>query len=92
MAAFTPNRDIFQSMSSMRLQVVCLALAGSELFAVLRRANLRVIARASPIELKRVGVHVERGEESLENSSVGCTRGTICCTSAKSNVVRRAVA
>ncbi|MGE4054702.1 MAG: DinB family protein [Vicinamibacterales bacterium] len=38
-----------------------------ELFAVLRRANLRVIERASPADLKRVGVHVERGEESLEH-------------------------
>src|SRR5207249_4662573 len=37
-----------------------------ELFDVLRRANLRVIERASPADLKRVGVHVERGEESLE--------------------------
>ncbi len=38
-----------------------------ELFGTLRRANLRLIARASPAELKRVGVHVERGEESLEH-------------------------
>jgi hypothetical protein len=38
-----------------------------ELFAVLRRANLRVIERASPADLKRAGVHVERGEESLEH-------------------------
>src|SRR5439155_206267 len=38
-----------------------------ELFAVLRRANLRLVERASPTELKRVGVHVERGEESLEH-------------------------
>ena len=33
---------------------------------MLRRANLRLVERASPTELKRVGVHVERGEESLE--------------------------
>lgn len=38
-----------------------------ELFAVVRRANLRLVAQASPAELKRVGVHVERGEESLEH-------------------------
>jgi DinB superfamily len=38
-----------------------------ELFAVLRHANLRVIERASSADLKRVGVHVERGEESLEH-------------------------
>ena len=38
-----------------------------ELFGVLRRANLRLVERASPADLKRVGVHVERGEESLEH-------------------------
>jgi uncharacterized damage-inducible protein DinB len=38
-----------------------------ELFAVVRRANLRLMERASPADLKRVGVHVERGEESLEH-------------------------
>jgi hypothetical protein len=38
-----------------------------EQFGVLRRANLRLLVRASPAELKRVGVHVERGEESLEH-------------------------
>jgi hypothetical protein len=36
-----------------------------ELFAALRRANLRLIERASPSDLQRVGLHVERGEESL---------------------------
>lgn len=35
-----------------------------ELFAVLRRDNLRLIEHASPADLKRVGVHAERGEES----------------------------
>ena len=35
-----------------------------ETFAVLRRDNLRLIARATPEDLKRVGVHAERGEES----------------------------
>jgi hypothetical protein len=38
-----------------------------ELFALVRRANLRLIERASPAELARVGVHNERGEESLEH-------------------------
>jgi hypothetical protein len=37
------------------------------LFAVLRRANLRLMEGASPADLKRVGVHAERGEESLEH-------------------------
>jgi len=35
------------------------------LFEVVRRSNLRVVERASPEDLNRVGVHVERGEESL---------------------------
>jgi hypothetical protein len=36
-------------------------------FEVLRRANLRLIDRMSPQDLKRVGVHAERGEESVEH-------------------------
>ncbi|MCA1584955.1 MAG: DinB family protein [Acidobacteria bacterium] len=36
-----------------------------ELFSVLRRANLRLVERAAPGDLNRVGVHVERGDESL---------------------------
>jgi DinB superfamily len=36
-------------------------------FSVLRRANLRVLARASDEDLKRAGVHAERGEESVEH-------------------------
>jgi hypothetical protein len=36
-------------------------------FDVLRRANLRLIAQAAPDDLKRVGVHAERGEESIEH-------------------------
>jgi hypothetical protein len=35
-----------------------------ETFAVLRRDNLRLIAKATPQDLERVGVHAERGEES----------------------------
>ena len=34
-------------------------------FSVLRRGNLRLVERATPDDLQRVGVHVERGEESL---------------------------
>ncbi len=37
-----------------------------EQFRVLRDSNLRLIQRASPAELRRVGVHSERGEESVE--------------------------
>lgn len=36
-----------------------------ESFTVLRRSNLRLIERATPADLLRVGVHAERGEESL---------------------------
>lgn len=36
-----------------------------ERFTVQRRANLRLLERASPDDLKRVGVHAERGEETL---------------------------
>lgn len=35
-----------------------------EVFTVLRRDNLRLIERATPDDLTRVGVHAERGEES----------------------------
>ena len=38
-----------------------------ELFGVIRRANLRLVEQASPADLKRTGVHVERGDESLEH-------------------------
>jgi hypothetical protein len=34
-------------------------------FAVLRRSNLRLLADAAPDDLRRVGVHAERGEESV---------------------------
>ena len=34
-------------------------------FAVLRNANLRLLGRATPADLARVGVHAERGEESV---------------------------
>ena len=35
-----------------------------EALRVLRRGNLALMARATPEDLKRVGVHAERGEES----------------------------
>ena len=38
-----------------------------EQFTVLRRGNLRLVERTSPADLKRVGIHSERGEESLEH-------------------------
>jgi hypothetical protein len=34
-------------------------------FTVLRRSNLRLLADATPGDLQRVGVHAERGEESV---------------------------
>jgi hypothetical protein len=36
-----------------------------DLFRVLRRANLRLLERATAADLQRVGVHSERGEESV---------------------------
>lgn len=35
-------------------------------FTTLRGGNLRVLRKATPDDLKRVGVHAERGEESVE--------------------------
>jgi hypothetical protein len=36
-------------------------------FTVLRAANLRLLKRTTPADMKRVGVHSERGEESVEH-------------------------
>ena len=36
-----------------------------EMFTVLRRSNLRLLTRVPDADLQRVGIHVERGEESL---------------------------
>ena len=36
-------------------------------FTVVRRGNLRLLERATPEDLRRVGVHAERGEESVEH-------------------------
>ena len=38
-----------------------------EEFTVLRRGNLRLLERATADDLRRVGVHAERGEESVEH-------------------------
>jgi hypothetical protein len=38
-----------------------------QVFEVLRRDNLRLVAQAGPDDLRRVGVHSERGEESLDH-------------------------
>jgi hypothetical protein len=38
-----------------------------DVFNVLRRANLRLLERATAADLQRVGVHVERGEESVDH-------------------------
>lgn len=35
------------------------------MFTILRKMNLRLLDRAAPEDLLRVGVHVERGEETL---------------------------
>jgi uncharacterized damage-inducible protein DinB len=36
-------------------------------FTTLRESNLRLLAHASPEDLQRVGIHQERGEESVEH-------------------------
>lgn len=38
-----------------------------EEFRVLRRAQLRLLERASPADLRRVGLHDERGEETVSH-------------------------
>jgi hypothetical protein len=48
--------------------------AALELFTIVRRANLRLLERATAADLARVGLHAERGEESvghLRNLSAG---------------------
>ncbi|CAN5176829.1 hypothetical protein BH23GEM2_BH23GEM2_20720 [soil metagenome] len=37
------------------------------LFTAVRESNLRLLRRATPAELQRVGVHAERGEESVQH-------------------------
>jgi uncharacterized damage-inducible protein DinB len=41
------------------------ARASLDEFEVVRRGNLRLVERATPEDLQRVGVHAERGEESV---------------------------
>ena len=36
-------------------------------FALLRRSNLWLLSNASPADLQRVGVHAERGDESVDH-------------------------
>jgi uncharacterized damage-inducible protein DinB len=43
------------------------AATALEEFSLLRRGNLKLLDRATPDDLKRVGVHAERGEESVEH-------------------------
>jgi hypothetical protein len=38
-----------------------------EELSVLRRGHMRLLDRASPADMRRFGVHVERGEESVEH-------------------------
>jgi uncharacterized damage-inducible protein DinB len=38
-----------------------------ETFGILRRGNMKLIERATPDDLNRVGVHSERGEESVKH-------------------------
>ena len=38
-----------------------------QIFRLLREENLRLLRRASPADLTRVGIHAERGEESIEH-------------------------
>ncbi len=40
------------------------------LFGTLRRANLWLLGRATPEDFNRVGVHAERGEESLRHQVI----------------------
>lgn len=50
--------------SRLHYDTMDVATALSE-FAVLRRANVRLLRQTTPEERARVGVHVERGEESV---------------------------
>jgi hypothetical protein len=36
-------------------------------FGVLRASNVRLVRRATPVDLDRIGVHAERGEESIRH-------------------------
>jgi DinB superfamily len=56
-----------QDLWANRLRYADIELSASrEQFLALRRANLRIWAGLGPADLTRVGLHSERGEESLE--------------------------
>jgi hypothetical protein len=60
-------------------------------FGVLRRSNLRLLTGASGDDLKRVGVHAERGEESVGHM-IGLYAGHDLLHLRQLDRVRRAVA
>ena len=60
-------------------------------FETLRRANLRLLASLSADDLRRVGVHAERGEESVEHM-IGLYAGHDLVHLRQLDRIRRAVA
>jgi len=57
-----------QDLSACRLRYRDVEVSDAlEQFTALRRANMRIWEHLSPADLVRVGVHGERGEESLEH-------------------------
>jgi len=57
-----------QDLSASRLRYRDVEVSDAlEQFTALRRANMRIWEHLSPADLVRVGVHGERGEESLEH-------------------------
>lgn len=62
-----PLTGIDQDLWASRLRYQDVAVRDAlEQFTVLRRVNLRLWKEASPVDLERIGMHSERGEESLE--------------------------
>jgi hypothetical protein len=56
-----------QDLWANRLQYGTVAVRDAlDQFSALRRANVPIWARLTPAELLRVGIHGERGEESLD--------------------------
>jgi DinB superfamily len=51
--------------NSLHYEKSSIAIALEE-FRVIRGSNVRLLEGASPLDLGRVGVHAERGEETLE--------------------------
>lgn len=61
-----PLQGYDQDLWADRLRYADCDLAGAlEQFGALRAANLRLLERTTPAERLRVGVHAERGEESI---------------------------